>query len=1363
MKLVNLMVLAFVAFNVQAATWWVDDDNYNAAYADAAAYIAAGYDGTTAEKAFGTIQIAVDKAGAGDTVNVKAGVYNRGATQNTSYGGTISNRVVIAKKVHIKAVEGREKTFIVGAASPGSDSKGLGSNATRCILYCDQNKYSSGGAIVEGFTICGGRTADADANAGYGAGVFDAGGAGGSRFQIWVVDCTISNCIANAGGATRFSSLYRTLVSDCRASKRVSGIHGAHAHSCVIQHCAESGTNPQGLALQVTAVNCTFFGNKAYLAPESSNKMYSYNCIIAGDGNYEFPHTRTTSTATDGFYQLFAPAVGDYRPLPDSRAATLGDAGYLSGQVTVIDDAKPLINGVRTLVDYAGNPYPASGTIAAGAVQEIASAPAGGALQFDITNCVVNGNIAHDGAYVYPEAYPTQYVLAATEKQVYCYWRKVGSGTEMVVPRMDDTALLMPPPTVAEVSTNTVQYAVAELYINPVTGNDGNNGSAAAPFKTLQKGFDAVRNGSDYKVVHAAAGDYREGGVPIHPNYNNPDGPAVLTNRLCIGTGRAVRFKGAGAGRSFIYGAPDPDTATGLGPAAIRPLCIYSANSIVQGFTLADGYSGSTGKTTATYKSDDFIVYGRTDATPAHVADCIVTNCHAARAITIYVNWCRSQFIDNSSVDAPDDGGAWINYSGTMESCAFAGNRYRAGSSGLCRSCYSCSFSGDAQSDIPFANGYVVAACAIDGCKQLRDGTLHRGSVADHVTAAFNYAGVVNDVAGFVDAAHGDFRVKSYSGAARCVPAPRADATFWSDYWRHACGDIDGRPLIVFADGSFLAGAVQEMVDAVGKVYVRAEKGGLGNGTVAYVEGEVDVGGGTLAVSPAAGTRPCIGFTVDGVTNLFADASSWPISVSAAASGSLVKALYGTDWYVDDENGNDANYGYLPGIAKKTLAAALGVNGIASGDTIHAAAGTYAEGVMTNGVNTQMGSRALVPQGVTLKGAGATNTFIVGAVATVGANDYSCGTNAVRCVALNRYATVQGFTLMGGRTCCHAGGKTLLDNLGAGVVAVGASATSTPNDRKVIDCVISNNIAYRGGGAAYVSLCRSRVTGNRGTDPEGQASGTYYCSHYGSIVANQLAQYNVMYPYSVCESTLRESEDGYWAFYNHNSGAPVCEIRNALILGKSQIVQPDSVATNSYFSRTPTITAGRDVIGPGSLVTGIANLQVDGDYRPVIGANVAIDQGDISLVSEVDRTTDLLGGQRVYNGALDVGAVEADWRAKYATDLSSRKSFEVTAATPGVVETGSGAVQLAAGETFAAQWNGNGARRHYAITLNVAADSAVTVTLNGVSTTYDTAGRHEFKFDGAVNPQSAVQIACTAGTADLLAADAFIGTAISIR
>lgn len=70
---------------------------------------------------------------------------------------------------------------------------------------------------------------------------------------------------------------------------------------------------------------------------------------------------------------------------------------------------------------------------------------------------------------------------------------------------------------------------------------------------------------------------------------------------------------------------------------------------------------------------------------------------------------------------------------------------------------------------------------------------------------------------------------------------------------------------------------------------------------------------------------------------------------------------------------------------------------------------------------------------------------------------------------------------------------------------------------------------------------------------------------------------------------------------------------------------------------------------------------------------MAIDRGFVAAthVSAVDA----LGGQRVYNGAPDVGALEADWRDIYAKDIRKRR-VSVSAASADVVESADGTVTL---------------------------------------------------------------------------------------
>ncbi|MBO5941065.1 MAG: hypothetical protein J6R18_07725, partial [Kiritimatiellae bacterium] len=73
-------------------------------------------------------------------------------------------------------------------------------------------------------------------------------------------------------------------------------------------------------------------------------------------------------------------------------------------------------------------------------------------------------------------------------------------------------------------------------------------------------------------------------------------------------------------------------------------------------------------------------------------------------------------------------------------------------------------------------------------------------------------------------------------------------------------------------------------------------------------------------------------------------------------------------------------------------------------------------------------------------------------------------------------------------------------------------------------------------------------------------------------------------------------------------------------------------------------------------------------YRPKIGENVAIDRIPLSDDSEAVRDEkDLFGVQRVFNGARDLGALDADWRSHYAKTLGGSR-ITVVSVDPTVVE-----------------------------------------------------------------------------------------------
>ena len=184
--------------------------------------------------------------------------------------------------------------------------------------------------------------------------------------------------------------------------------------------------------------------------------------------------------------------------------------------------------------------------------------------------------------------------------------------------------------------------------------------------------------------------------------------------------------------------------------------------------------------------------------------------------------------------------------------------------------------------------------------------------------------------------------------------------------------------------------------------------------------------------------------------------------------------------------------GLTPTSAYKTLKEALESDNLKDApelNIIHVAPGTYDAGEMGSGTDL---SRAVVPGNVHLvaddKSEGA--TLIVGKASDKPpANCRGCGEGAVRCVKLLSGARIEGFTLTGGHTYVETStsGKT-----GGGVECADYACY-------IVDCVISNNVAYRGGGGHKGTYVRTKILFNYATQI---GSGLYEGCHLYNCAVN---------------------------------------------------------------------------------------------------------------------------------------------------------------------------------------------------------------------------------------------------------------------
>lgn len=1239
--------------------------------------------GGSATAPFQSIQYAVDRAKSGDTVLVAPGIYDNGSRLDAN---GVNNRVCIeGKSLTVKATGKKSDTVILGKFDPDSES-GIGDAAMRCIRI-DANDNTP--VVISGFTITGGACKTTDNNStGYAGGIM----AGSPR--TFIVDCVISNCVGARGGASYSGTLVRCLITGNRSTTKAAVNYRGCLVNCVVTHNRVKGNAVN----QSTCVNCTFDDNSGIVAAEkgcvllncasvnsggrigdttntSEGNVTASNCVFnagaavySGSGDdvkwsVKSMHGCMTDAAR---MQYVAPMFNDFRPLPGSDLLGAGDASHFA----VLSEP---CEGVDYFIDYLGTEIPDTGAITAGAVQAPCE-PQGGLVVFQ-DPVIIDG--AAEGIcgmnYAYAGGDCEQWRIRAPESDdgmpLFSFGMYgLGDHGSVRYPAMDDSLWIMAP-SKGLVLTNECRYADQVLYVHPSLGNDETgDGTEDNPYRTIQAAHDS--SSGSRTVIRAAEGEYTEGSKEA----------GGFTNRVAVT--RNVRVIGAGAGKSVIRGALDTTSddrhEDGRGAHALR--CLYISSGCVQGFTLADGRSAyDNGTTVEKAWTRGGCVLAASDGT---VADCIITNGAAYRGGgMMYGRAYRCRMTDCTA------GNGVTRYT-SLYSCVFDNmERSAAAIVGSNTKAYGCTARGASSSVWAAGTGANSIITRNDASPE--SGTVDMGTDLGgnvwwkYVASRDGHDSTFKADPLLMSDSGGDLRILS------CSPAIGCGVT--DGLWQFYCSDMDNRPLL-FVNGRPTAGAYQVPVQAV--IAAAPPFGEVdGSGTNVVEEGE------SITVTANDTGRNAIDLLVDGES---VGGTSWTYTAPAGGvpfAPIMVEAVYSTNWYVNAVSGNDNNDGFTPESAKLTFES-LFEEAVMSGDCVHAAAGAYNSGSMPCGASVYVRSRLAIPEGVSVVAdEGPESTFIVGADATTSPVDFKGrGTNSVRCVYMGEESRLSGFTLTGGRTC--GDGSSNNDNFGGGVFAVSDSAL-------VENCIISNNASSRAGGVHHGQYVNCRLFDNWAVANRAAASQAYL---YNCIIDRCRGDSALQNCYAIINCTIgsdsmTEDETVETAMI----ALPEGPIRNCLIMGNY-----NGSSGSRFIAENCVIT--REKIGlvyeySNCVFATEAELELDSDYRPLSRTSAVVDAGSNIWVK---TAVDVFGTQRIYNGTVDAGAVEFDWRGRYA-EILGVPSLSVESASADVREN-EGKVRIPAGAVLEASWkrtfSGNSPTVY---TMNAQNDgqSSLAVELNG--------------------------------------------------
>jgi hypothetical protein len=888
--------------------------------------------------------------------------------------------------------------------------------------------WLTNGASLIGFTVTGGSAV---------SGELVGGGIWCASSNAYVQDCVIVSNIASQVGV----GVYQGTVTSCLLRGNTGGTGAGAAYKAVLNNCTIVSNSTSGVDLPLAMTNCIIYFNS--IGNFSVSGSAFVNCCttpaLAGTGNF----TNAPVFFADGVHQA-------------NNSPCAGTGAYIGGGA-----------------DLYGNPYLNPPSVGCA---EQPSTPVVTAPQITLTSNPIGftaGNFSFIGSG------PITFRWLQNGQPLVDDGHFSGTQSSNLLATGVSLADAGNYQVVLSNGSGSVTSAVASLVIHCV------NIAGTGPVPPYTSWVTAATNIQD-SITASAAGDVVLVTNGLYGTGGRILGSYYLTNRVSIN--KFILLDSVnGAAATIIQGAWDPTSTNG--PNAVR--CVWMTNAIISGFTIRGGGTRELNAPSDTTGGGILAV-----STNSVICNCIlVTNiasgngggiCGTVGASATAVIGCK--LIGNEAIGSQ----TIRNYGGgafdcNLQNCLLLNNSTPNGNGGGAGYCYSinnCAFIGN--------SAYFYGGAAYGGT--LVNCTVTSNTIFGYLSdygAAVRGAVLTNCVV-FGNLSRSTYATNYASCTlAYCCADPQPPGP----------GNIDVNPQVL-ADGFHLAQTSPCIGRGISNVVSGTDIDGQPWNTPPSIGCDEWYPAPLIAVQPnfqigfpphdlmwsaaVAGQSPLAYFwTQNGVPiqddghhsgsstpNMAiynfgpSDAGLYQL-VATNSSGSVTSAVIQVVIHAVDASGVNPVPPYSSWVnAATTIQDAINV--ASPGDIVLVTNGTYSSGGMVQSgglTNRVMLNKALTVISVN----GFKSTVIQGAWDPISTN----GPSAVRCAWVSPGAVLNGFTLQNGAT--FGNGNNQFDPLLCGGGVWGNYSTNAV----VLNCVLTNNSAVYGGGAAWGTVNSSLIIGNQ--------------------------------------------------------------------------------------------------------------------------------------------------------------------------------------------------------------------------------------------------------------------------------------------